>query len=187
MIRLRKELGRDIPEGHNFPIDGGPTLRAETIEELADKIRDYRICNGLPLGNPIEEITQLYAVKYPWSVEQCDEVSADTRDLEQDRAYEWINSMWRQAYGEHASGELIELRQQKCMQCPFRKELVASDSPARREMERRVFLLARGNLGPDELGWCSCHHWDNRLACLLPNPTTVKDPPECWIHDRVDH
>jgi hypothetical protein len=182
MIVLKREMGHEIPGGHNYPIPGGPTVKGETVEELVDKISDYRVRNGLPVGNPMDEIITYYAEHYPWSVEEGERTHKPPIEGLDERVYAWLNAQWRNPPKELLHQEDIQKRMDTCQQCRFRCLQALAKGPASAEAARRAFLLARGNLGPDECGFCRYFGWDNRLACLLPELKPEKSAPKgCWL------
>ena len=189
MIRLRPFFGRPVPGGHSFQIPGGPLVKSdkeldtEAIQELVDKITEYRVCNGKPIGDPLVEITAYYAIHYPFSIEQGERQDAAAPDRLTERVYRWINHLWNHPPKEFAEPDEVSRRQKICAGCRWRTDCRKDESKSAQEAQRRLFLLAKGSLGPDQDGWCKWHCHDNRLACLLPveNLSTDDPIPECWL------
>ena len=178
MIRIKKELGHEIPGGHSYPIPGGPVVNGESIKDLLFAIREYRINNGLPPGDPLDEVTAYYAKKYPWSVEEGKRDADSLHDSFSEEVVAWINRYWKSPPKQWMPVEDTQRRQSCCLSCPYRVD-EPSGTPADAEALRRAFLLSKGSLLDEELGCCTFHKWNNRLACLMTMPEITRNSPKC--------
>lgn len=181
--RFRTFVGRPIPGGWHYPVPGGPTIKGENAQDLIDKVTEYRVCNGLPIGDPKSEITAWYTIHFPFTVENCEAEEPNHPDELRDGVYAWINDLWKNPPHEYAEPDEVVRRQDTCKKCPWRADIPKSDSRAALESERRLFLLSRGGLGPSELGVCRFAAWDNRLACMLTKEKIDcgECPKCCWV------
>lgn len=181
--RIRTFIGRPIPGGHHYPIPDGPEVTGESVQELVNKVIEYRVLNGLGIGDPLVEITAYYAVNYPFAVESGDREEPPKLDKLTERVYRWVNYLWAHPPKEFVQADEAERRQKICEECRWRTDPTEDESRSHEEAERRIFLLSRGSLGPDESGRCRWHCHDNRLACLLPMENLDPDgsPKECWV------
>ena len=179
-VRIKPTLCREIPGGPHFQPEGGPLLKGESVDELVERLEEYRAANGQPEGNPVAEITQYYAKAYPWSVEQCAEApSSPLSPRLFTRVAAWTNGLWALPPKKLLSVEDAEFRFNACLACPWRRKALPKGFPAGKETSRRLYLLRRAAEVPEGLGVCRYHGWDNSLACLLENPA-AEGPPECW-------
>ena len=180
-IRIRKFIGRPIPGDHHFTIKDGPTLTAETADEVIAKIAQYRINNGIPQGNPRAELTEFYAKEYPFAVENGEPEDDAEHDAFFEEVIAWINRQWKNPPKQLLPIEDTHRRQECCQDCPLRVKGVSDHGPAEIEARRRLFLLAKGAPLEDDLGACTFHKWDNRLALLIPLPEIIQQSPKyCW-------
>jgi len=181
MIRIKQFIGRDMK--HSFPVRQDLTLTADTVPDLIDKIAEYRLQNGLPVGDPSIDLTAYYAMHHPFAVENGERIDAPPVGELPKRVYAWTNGLWRNPPKNPPSTEEAPARASACVSCPFRREVGSDGSPAFKEAQRRVYLLSRGLLWLNEVGWCEFHGWDNRLAVLLRHEADEKIacPKECWL------
>ena len=143
-------------------------VKGENVDDLVKAVVMYRVSNGMKTGNPLEEITEYYSKTFPFTVEKCQETIDGYRAVLKDRIHAWINDEWKiPCYGS-ADPDVVTARHDLCLQCPFRRTPDALEGPEDQECDRRMLLMARGAPGPNELGWCALHEWDNRLAYLWP-------------------
>jgi len=191
---FRKQIGHELPGGFHYHIPDGPTIKSESeipeeaVKDLCDQLTAYRVNNGWPIGEPLDEITDWYAKNFPFCVENGDrETQKDPSGIAHD-VIMWTNRQWKTPPKSLTDPENAHCRAAICLKCPFRDEVDLDDSPADKEAQRRVYLISRGMLLDNEVGWCSLHRWDNRLACLLPSPETSQTYSKCWLAiDKLRH
>lgn len=182
-IRLRDHIGHAIDGGHNFPVRPDLVMKADTIPELVAKIADYRIQNGLPPGDPIGEVTDYYAIHYPFAIENGDRKDRPVDDKLKHNVYSWVNAMWKTPPKEHLELEDAGARVEKCLKCPFRRDVIQDLSPEGNEIRRRTYLLSKGLLWDNSAGVCEDYEWDNRLAVLIhhEDKARIGALKFCWM------
>ena len=187
MKKFRKQIGHEIPGGFHYHIPNGPTIKSESVipeeavDDLCDQVTAYRVNNGYHIGNPVDEITDWYSEHFPFCVENGDrEQAKDTDGLEKDIII-WTNRQWKSPPKSIVDAETAHRRAARCLGCKFRDDVIEDGSRLGKEAKRRLFLLSRGMLLGDETGWCMLNKWDNRLACLLPDPEVSEKYSKCWV------
>ena len=178
---MREPIG-----GHHFktdrPID--TTLKAKTLEDLVDDLKDFRINNGVPLGDPLQDILAYYKANWPYLVVQED---GDTQEVGIRFSIwrSWIYKMWNNPPKSLVPNKVAKERQGVCEGCKYNKPITWDKTPEARELQRRAFLLRRGIDVPKYLGYCSFHGCDLGVLCELDkagsfvlSETQYKD---CWI------
>jgi hypothetical protein len=201
--RLKEPLVHAISGDHHFPDPCGFTFRADDFPALLSKITQYRLQNGLPVGDPEQEVLTFYAKSFPWSVieedgrkvlsqkhttlfDNPDTNPAKVSQSLQERLYAWVNQVWRNPPAKLLAPQEAASRVSACKNCPQHLPPLSDtplNDPRAKETDRRVFVLAKCRPASDALGSCAHFGWDCRLACLLPNPSGggEKEPAGCWV------
>jgi hypothetical protein len=187
MKRFKKQIGHQIQGGFHYHIPDGPTIMSESVipeealDDLCDQVTAYRVNNGLPSGSPVDEITDWYAEHFPFCVENGEREEPKKQDELTLDIINWTNRQWKLPPKALVDTGTAHRRQERCLGCKFRDNVIEDSSPAGKEAKRRLFLLSRGMLLGEETGWCIINKWDNRLACFLPNPEIRESYSKCWI------
>jgi hypothetical protein len=182
-----KENSMRIPfGGHHFK-DRAITFKADSFDELVEKIRDFRIANSVKVGNPEEEILIYYAKNWPWLVEEDPEPEEPTKNPRYEKWRDFIFGMKKTPIRKYANDKEIRNRYETCEKCKFRKKVIPTDKDEFEALKQKVFVFCRGSMvcGMDQ--FCDLHQAP--IPVLLA-PETTKDliPPkdgngsaECWI------
>lgn len=173
--------------GHHF-IEDGVKFEGDTPEEVVTKLSDYRLNNGAPIGQPMQELLSYYAKNWPFMVdEDYGAEPPQTPSLRLTKWVEWVRSMWGKPSLKQITPKEAVTRWEVCLICPANVQLDPS-TPEQMETKRKAFMLRRGQDVPAKLGFCSCHRWDLPSAVFIEAPVVVsgklKDavqPPNCWV------
>jgi hypothetical protein len=69
MLKLNKEQKREPLGGHQFH-EHGYTFKGDSFSIVETKVRKFRVRNGLPMGNPEQDILNYYAMHWPYMVKE---------------------------------------------------------------------------------------------------------------------
>jgi hypothetical protein len=169
---------------HSFD-DAGQLLTSKTLKGLVGEVRDYRLRNGFPVGDPEQEIAEAYSVRYPWLVETPKAAQIgppEPQDSPGEVVARFVRSVWTNPPKAVFTIEKAEARIKACRECPFNKPFDVRREGGD-ELVRRIYLLSRGE-SPAGLGYCPCHQWFAGLAVMLPEAAKLAKsemPEECWI------
>lgn len=174
-----------LPGGGEFPIV------ASTKKDLDDKILDYRIKNGLEIGNPPAESNLYLCSLWP---HLCNRSTPKEADEEQgglrQRTTAWRYNRYSQAQTvkELESEETAEARAQICSNCPNNQSNKDGCTPCVAENDRVLFMLRQGRATVTKVGGCAITGQDNETAAFLPKSMLkyadkYKDklPSFCWL------
>ena len=185
-LRLKENSMRIPFGGHHFK-DRAVMFKAEAFDELVGKVRDFRIANGIKIGNPEEEILIYYAKNWPWLVEENPEQQITKENPRYDKWRDFIFAMKKTPIRKYANDREIRTRYETCEKCKFRKKVTPRDKDEFEALKQKVFVFCRGSMvcGMDQ--FCDLHQAP--IPVLLA-PETTKDllPPkdgngsaDCWI------
>jgi hypothetical protein len=188
-IILNKDQQRRPFGGHHFP-EMGMVLRSEKFEDLVKRVKEVRIINGNPIGNPEQEILRYYAERFPFMVKSGQSPDQPIVPSDYLKWRDWIRLMWFQAPNKIVSRKEASTRWEKCLACPMNRKIDWAVGEEAKEFEKRSFLIRHGQNTPDNLGFCTCHRWDSRVVVFLDAPEKLSNkregdtqPPECFVSD----
>lgn len=170
MFRLIKDHPKQPIPDWSFTVDE-TVLRAPSADKLLAKIVAYRTHNGQPPGNPEHEVAVSLIVRYPHLVKEI-----DTGPALIDPLWTWVNRLWREPPRKPAHEDEVKRRVSVCTKCDR-----ACPIKPDKELERRAYLLAQGDLRLTTQ--CAHHRWHNGLAVNLAEPAQwgrKGSPPQCW-------
>lgn len=183
MLVVRADHVRRPPGGHRFP-EGKVWLHAASVEELAQRIAQFRADNARPLGQPAREIAAYYQQKAPFLVR----ARADREDEVDDLQRVAVRTMaiassppvlWP------ASAPQAEARLPVCAHCPFQAQWPEGESTSYTFAAdiRAAVLTQRRDY--QEAGYCTHHQWPIALAQRLKEPAKyARDPVQgCFAHE----
>lgn len=185
-IQLKRNSMRQPFGGHHFE-DRSVMFKADSFDELVEKIRDFRIANGIQVGNPSEEVLIYYAKNWPWLVEE-DKCPPKQRINERyDTWRNFIFGMKKTPIRKYANEREMRTRYETCEKCKYRKRVNPKEKDEFDALKAKIFVLCRGSMicGMDQ--FCDLHQAP--IPVLLAAETT-KDliPPkdgngseDCWI------
>lgn len=163
--------------GWMYAVVGGPTLSDKSVDGLIAKVKKYREANGLPAGDPEDDIAKLYSPKHPWLIQQVGDVEQFINDSD-----EFINLMWRSFPLQMEEPRNRDDRFAQCEKCKHWEPLDTSEFTP--EISRRLLLL--NPLKPRiEHGWCLLRGWVPSIAVQIHQPGKFTEvlgkKPECWL------
>jgi hypothetical protein len=147
----------------------------KSLDDLRQKVEDYRESNGLPIGDVSGDFAKAWAETSPWTVCHAEELEPDDKAMLAAEAREWLMALWKKPPAKLLGRKEAEPRYAKCLSCEFNQKL-GKDVQGAEDLNRRAILLTRGLELPKELGCCSVHGWHNRAAVLLPAKTCDEWP-----------
>ena len=179
--------------GHHYHQDMGPSrpfirVEGETADEVAEKLKDIRINNNIPVGDPLQDILTYYSARFPWmvSLDRGAENFAESLDYIQWRR--WISKIWGKSGLKPVTKKEASIRWEACKDCPFNQKKDWKTSEESEELTRKSMLIRRGQNAPKYLGYCSLHGWDLSSVTFLETPESLSDklkevaqPPACWV------
>lgn len=187
MIVLNKDQQRLPIGGHHFQ-EAGMTVTGENVKEVSDKVRDLRITNGRPVGDPEREIILYYAHNWPYMVIE-DEFAEPKPEPSEDyvRYRHWVYATWKNPPKKLVTHKEATERQAICDNCPSRKVVDWGDSEEAKELARRTFILRCGTKTSEITNFCSCHRWDIGTSVHFHGPEQFSAkskestcPKSCW-------
>ncbi len=160
MLKINKDQMRLPIGGHHFPSHGN-TFKGDTLVELVEKITEFRINNGINIGNPEQEVLTFYYKNWPYMVKEVDNTkNPDEESLRYIYWRSWIQKTWKNPPNKFASLKEASDRWTICETCPFNVKKDWDKTDESEELTRRSFLLSRGYVSPKSIGFCSLHNAD---------------------------
>jgi hypothetical protein len=163
---MRQPIG-----GHHYPVDKpmATVLRAKTLDDLVEELHDFRVNNGITLGNPLQDILEYYRHKWPYLVV---EEPGDPEDVSIRYAVwrSWIQRTWAHPPKNLVPAKTAQERWAICEKCPYNKQRNWTRNDESKELTKRAFLLRRGVDVPDFLGYCAYHGVDLGAFTMFDKP-----------------
>ena len=186
MLELNKDAHREPIGGHQFP-SHGIMFRSDTFKELVEKLKTFRLVNGLKLGNPEQEILQHYAKNWPFLVKQAgSEEVHEGNTLDAWRM--WVYDTWNDPPKKYIVEKEARERMAICAICEYRMGRPEGSKEEVESIDRRAFLLRKGIAVDEKIKFCACHLWDIPIASLIDDPKKYSNqpkdegcPPNCWV------
>lgn len=186
-IKLRVHQHMRPIGGHHY-VAHQIRFEGDTLDEVAQKVSDYRLNNSIAIGDPKDEILRYYLASYPFMVD-IDEAPDRVNTLDEiKRAWvEWVRSRWSHPQGKTVTPKEAAIRWQVCLGCPHNRPFEAA-TPEEMEMDRKAFLMRKGHGVPAKLGFCSLHKWVTPIAVFSEAPAAASGKlketanyPGCWV------
>lgn len=185
MLHINPYQHRQPFGGHHFK-DHGVMFKADTFPQLLQKVKDFRINNGLPLRAPDQEILQFYAKHWPWTV-ISDETPSKSDGSNFAAWRTWVSKTWNTPPIKLQTSKEAALRWDVCRKCPFNVKFDWTETPESVQIQRRSFVMRRGLPVPVELGFCTLHKADLAVFCFIDDTTKYSDKEpgkehkDCWV------
>lgn len=188
MLRLRKDHARKPIGGHRFVGHGTP-IKAETIDDVLQKVEEYRAANSLPLGNPEAEMALQYATFAPWLVRSVEDREPTFTQLLAESAMRIHKAFPAQL---EAKDPLQAHRLTLCRNCPaFCLPTALRNTVYQKTAYHRAALFS-GNFAFANAGACLHHVWWLAMASRLKEPVKASSmispsgvllpqPEMCWV------
>jgi hypothetical protein len=167
MLKLNPTSKKSPPGGHQYR-EYGITFKGEKFSEVVTKVRDFRLHNNHPVGDPEQEVLCYYADHWPWLVKEDRDAAEPESPPDQYFLWrEWLHRTWRNPPNKIITVKEAKDRWDKCEKCPFNQQFKHDETAESSELSRRAFLLRRGIEVPEFLGFCSCHAADLGAFSLI--------------------
>lgn len=166
-----------LPDNWDFWQDG-VWFSAPEKSDLIKKVRDYRITNSLPLGDPAQEVTDFNAAKTRTVYSK--KIPVNMRE----RVVKWLEAHLR-VKPKFVDEETADRRAAICATCPRNtmgwKEATGCKSCIQ-NANRAGAIILMGRKQHRPLGACEILNQDNRVAVWLDEPQVPLDslPDFCW-------
>lgn len=187
MLKLNRNQKREPIGGHQF-VERSITFKGDTFDEVVEKIRDFRITNCLPVGDPEQEVLIHYVKNWPYMVTDDKGATWGTENLMFMAWRKWISDTWRTPPKKMVTTKEAVPRWEKCRSCPHNKKLDWEETDESSELKRRAFILRKGIDAPTDIGFCALHSADLGVITFIDNardfsqkPKDKGDYPSCWI------
>lgn len=163
-------------------------VRGDNFDELLAKIKNLRLINGHPIGDPEKDVLRYYAEHFPYMVKSGDEDGKPIAPSNYFKWRDWIRYMWYDPPKKLLTRTEAADRWEVCKTCPHNVAKNWKTDEEADEFNRRAFMLRAGLDVPSFLGYCDHHRWDLGLAVFLPEPSKVSHPEKranknqkCWV------
>lgn len=178
------------PGGFYFVDSEGVRFDAENAVKLASAIREYRILNGKPIGNPLQEVNDFTCARYPTGCRGAERIApVNTPGIHLvGRVNRWLSLVSR-ALGRNStayvSKDIAEMRAKVCVACPKQKNWHAGCLSCNEGSRRLSFAARKGqetSVGEKLLG-CDVLGEDTRTSVFLDKLTPSENPDlpaNCW-------
>lgn len=172
--------------GHHFTAHG-ILMKGDTLDEVVRQIKDYRINNAIPVGDPTDEVLQYYAAKWPFMVYPDEDAKEFRPSVMKERWMKWVRVRWLKPSVKQITLKEAEARWKVCQFCPYNKPLTPVNDE-QTAIARKAFMLRRGQTIPSNIGFCALHGADIGAMVFLEAPVEVSDKPKdaanhtnCWV------
>ena len=169
-------------------------LRGNDVEHLAEVILRFRLNNGIPTGNPLQDVTDFICGQWPHFCAESEAAHLPPKNVHakrhiSTRASEWLARLWRLGTKNSAKQQTAEARAAICAACPqnidYRPGGCGSCIDS---LERLAFVWLRQRATPFDasLGACRVTGQLNKLAVHagdlppLDEVQTAALPTKCW-------
>lgn len=169
-------------------------LTSDSVENLAAALLKFRTNNGIPIGNPLQDVVDAICKPYPHFCNDTtpgDVIRAAPSSFAHisQRASEWMARLWRIGAQLTVPAEIAERRATICSTCPRNVDYRAGGCGSCIDsLDRLAFVWLRGRSTSldKQLGACSGTGQLNRVAVqasVFP-PETPENlsslPAPCW-------
>lgn len=171
------------PEGGwSYQIPDGPTISSEKVggpglKVIVQKLKEYRLANGIPEGDPETDICKAYSTRFPWLILKLPDEDTYSNDAEA-----WIHRVWRSYPIQMAETRARDERFEQCKKCVHFEPLDREGMSA--EASRRLLLMNPAKFHVEH-GWCLLRGWVPSVAVQLHQPIEFADEKsqssDCWV------
>lgn len=189
MLKLNNRQKRQPFGGHHF-VEKSITFRGDSFDELVKKLKEFRVINSIPLGDPEQDVLQFYAKNWPYMVEvRGDSVLNHAEENDNYRFWRgWIYKAWSNPMKKQVTEREACERWDKCHNCPFNMKKDWPETDESKELEKRSFILRRGVHAPLYAGYCRLHRADISAFTFSETPREFSSKPKgmedydgCWV------
>lgn len=193
---MRVNTGKIPPGGWHFEVAPGLKITGETYEKLLDRVFEYRIRGGRPIGNIRDEVDKYYCSRWPEACvrEPSDYGFSSVRNLDPmstrvSRHATMLAQKQNSGGFDLVNQDVAERRASVCADCPMNVVWKTGCSSCSSALSRLLISLRRlRNTQKDsKLMACKVCGHDNQTEVHLPEDIVkasdeeLKELPEnCW-------
>lgn len=181
--------------GWNFPSDGRVNSTVEphyepTYELLTKWLADYRIANGLPLGDPAQDVMTHHRKTNPANLPHITPTISPPKNF-RERVTQWLANRFndtRSGALVYVDEDLAKERAAICAGCPQNQNWKIGCPPCVDNAERQILMITKGHVMEHNLQACAIAGHPNEAAVLLDEKhlkhrTNYKEelPEFCWM------
>jgi hypothetical protein len=179
------------PGGFHFPepFNGG-TVRIEggSYEEVARRLLQFRIDNGIAPGNPLDEVYEYVCGKWPHFCRAASTEPPATRPSVlpfTHRVVHWLSQFVRAVPSSSSvTAQEAARRASICASCPNNRRVETGCASCLDNIERVSFVWLRGRERDQRLGGCTALGQHNGVAVHAAqwhdDPAAATLPAHCW-------
>lgn len=186
MLEVKRGHAKPPKDGHRFPIYPGGFLKGDTVEEVLEKMEDYRAENAFPLDDPETDLAYFYLKNAKYLVRV---VEGERFKLPSLIIAEAIMALWREHPKVMPADSLIPgIRSKTCASCPMRREFpygrdLGSSRPYVKKAHQRARMLA-GDREVAEGDYCHICKIPLDLINRVEAPELLQSAPKsCWVSE----
>lgn len=177
MLRLIRDHAKTPLGGHGYAPSG---IRGGSIDEVLNKMSEYRAANALPLGDPEQDLAEDYLLRARWLVKDC----PDREITFGQKVAETTMAIWR-SYPKklEVRSPEVESRLGVCAACPHACAIAMPASTYGLAADNRAVLFT-GLTHYASHKACDHHKWMNAMGVLLKHPLIIAllpSPQMCWV------
>ena len=186
MLKLKKNSMKLPVGGHHFT-ERSITFKADNFEDLADKVRDFRLANAIPIGDVESDILIYYAKNWPWLVEEDDKPESVKKNDLYDKWRDWAFEAKKRPIRKFVNDKEMAARYETCKTCPHSTPIKPKHRDEYEAIMRKIFAYSRGSMVCKCNQFCRLHSVGIPVLLAADSPREVlpkKDgntAPECWI------
>jgi len=187
MLKLNKDQ-QVLPDGGHHFSTRGIMFRADSFEELLEKVADFRIANMILPGDLNEEILQYYAECFPQMVLSDGKPYKPKIDGTYEQWARWMGMAWRSPVKANVAPKEAEMRTDICKTCPRNKPMNFQESPGLSSLKQRSYILTRGYGNTDKINFCDLHRADISVLSFSSTPDALSEKESsaepqacCWV------
>jgi len=170
-------------------------IEATDEVSLAQALRDYRIANGIPVGDPATDVAVSIASRLPQYHEPPPHaVSIINPKTLRDRVTSWLSERFAGAHAgalQLVSDEEANRRAEICARCPRNQEWRHGCPPCVNNNERIVLLMTQGQFTGFRQVLNACEVFGHELNSAvkldkkhLNDSGKEEAPPQCWMREE---
>ena len=166
--------------------DGAPIRSTRGWKDLAARVVDYRRRNGIPAGDPMNDINEQVCQRQP---NYCTDANPLVPQTPPNRpmsfkgtVLQWLTQQRSRQDVQLVSSELAAQRANICAGCPFNQALQGGCSACKNFITEVRALILKGRNVDQRLNACSLLSADTGILTHLDDPTIENGelPRHCW-------
>ena len=158
-------------------------IDGDSYEDLVKKVKDFRFYRNVPAGNVEQDVAAFICGKFPWAGWKAGESIENPVTPALGALWMRLRKMGESSVA-RAIAPVVKHRAGICLGCPHNIPIPEMSEEDKVQYRRAVGLIC-GRLieGESELGLCSFHLHDNRVASMVNGNEPLRDgqPDHCWV------